>query len=727
MDSKQRWQQAPSRRTRAEVLLENISTPKLRNLYRQFKREGIGMELFRPPPLYHRPNKIMPPEPVVLEAVKHMLDNHWIREIKNPSQDPGLYAKLKVVKKKTGKIRCTLACCELNKYTVKRHFKSDDLRTLKPLLKPGMYMGLLDIADAFYSKSQRLNPKWRRYVRFAVGTPAAYRAYEFLVTPQGWSSSPRALHIMLQPVTQAINALGILHARATDDIIILHMMKHVCNQQLEQVRKILTDRSFVVKKEKTKYAAQKQVWYGAQIETTPTVYLSVSKDKQRDFRRAAKYTLKLNFEMKLTPRNAAGFIGKIRSAILYLHCAFAHTVHLATAQRMALAASDQNWDKPFKLPEPAIAELYFYLQHAEFKGRHVESYLIEIRMINDASNSGYGGKIQQAPTEILNRCQRANIGFWIKTELTWHINVKELNGAMRLVRTTLTPATDQIRSMNQVFHVNILLDNTVAISGFNKQGSNDPLMSSMIIEFMDWCSSHFLPSKLVVTATYLPGTRMIEMGGDELSRMGRLGEEIRLNPSIFKSLCRILNFHPDLDLFATRYNTQLKRFCSPTHDLQATATNAMSIKWHHNAYAFPPLKMIPSLLTKIERDQARLLVVLPLTPSSKWWPLMLSMVASDPIHIQQGKATFQTPNKYLQPLKQWSNWSWIGIVLSSSNSNEARNWRARTRRKWLRSSGRRVPNQGIKSTGKPFTLSSRRSTVTTRLSDLSLSAALRRG
>lgn len=726
-DRKTRWQHAPSRRNRTQFLKANLAPQKLRNLYHQFRTYGIQAEFHANPPTYSVPNKFITPDSIIAEGVTQMLQNQWIREIKKPLNHPGHYSKLKVVKKKSGKMRYTLACIEINKYTIKRHFKCDDLRTIKPMLQPNMYMFQIDIKDAFYSKTQQLHKDSRKYFRFAVGNNYSFKAYEFLVTPQGWSSSPRALHIMLHPVTLEANALGIQHARATDDILGMHKKQQVCNDQQRSYIKILTRHGFQINQEKLRTASQNQIWFGAKIRTNPYVIFSVPRQKQKDFKRSAKWVIQLNAQGRLTPRIAAGFTGKIRSATLYLHCAMAHTVHLIRAQNRALAATHHNWDTPFQLPLEAQAEAHFYLTHSEFKGRYVENYLIEIRQISDASNSGYGGKITTAPKSIMDKIQRAVIGFWTPSQLTLHINVKELKGSILCAMEALIPAAPFIRSLNQVFLLNQLLDNTVAISFHNKQGGNNVEMSKLIIEFHNWLLTFFLPSTIIATATYLEGSRMIQCGVDELSRLGRLGEEIRLNPRIFKILCKILQFKPTIDLFANRFNTQLPRYCSAFHDLKATHTNAMTLTWGNTVYAFPPLKMIPSTLQKIEMDKATALVILPLTPSSRWYPMMLNMVASNPIHIAQGKATFRTPNKYIQPLKQWSKWSWIGIILSHSNSKSVANWRSRTRRKWLRSSGASQPSQGIKPNGDSFTLNTSQRMVLNRLSNLSLSAALRRG
>mmetsp|Transcript_13880 Transcript_13880/g.19274 ORF Transcript_13880/g.19274 Transcript_13880/m.19274 type:complete len:333 (+) Transcript_13880:445-1443(+) len=331
------------------------------------------------------------------------------------------------------------------------------------------------------------------------------------------------------------------------------------------------------------------------------------------------------------------------------------------------------------------------------------------------------------PKNWMRHTQKTHIGFWTADDHPDHINLGELIGAARVTKAILTPATKLIRSLSKAFHVNLLGDNQVAVTYINNQGGKTVELSREAKKLHDWATEHFKPSTLVITATYTEGDKMIQLGPDELSRLGRLGEEVKLNPRIFYTLQETLRFTPKVDLFANHLNKQVHRYYSAHHDLNSQGTNAFAQTWMENSYAFPPLKMMPAFLQKLQQETATVLTLVPLTPSAKWWPLLLRMVSSDPIYVAQGPATFQTPNKYLQPTKQWSQWSWIGMLLSSSDSKRRKAWAGTTRRKWLRNSGKRLPPMGISQHGEPFMMTMSETMVKNRLNDLSLSSALKRG
>ena len=48
-------------------------------------------------------------------------------------------------------------------------------------------------------------------------------------------------------------------------------------------------------------------------------------------------------------------------------------------------------------------------------------------------------------------------------------------------------------------------------------------------------------------------------------------------------------------------------------------------------YAFPPFSVIPAVLSKIQREEALGVVVLPDLPAQGWYPKALEMLKQEPI------------------------------------------------------------------------------------------------
>ena len=91
-----------------------------------------------------------------------------------------------------------------------------------------------------------------------------------------------------------------------------------------------------------------------------------------------------------------------------------------------------------------------------------------------------------------------------------------------------------------------------------------------------WLSSSHIPGKQNTLA-------------DSKSRKFNDQLEWKLNPSIFNRLCAIWQ-KPDIDLFASRLNSQVDKFCSWKPDPQSTFVNAFTLDWalFSYIYVFPP-------------------------------------------------------------------------------------------------------------------------------------------
>ena len=58
--------------------------------------------------------------------------------------------------------------------------------------------------------------------------------------------------------------------------------------------------------------------------------------------------------------------------------------------------------------------------------------------------------------------------------------------------------------------------------------------------------------------------------------------------------------HPQVDLFATRYNNKLGEFVSPVPDSKASAVNALSLSWEDlDPYAFPLAAILGNVVQKL--------------------------------------------------------------------------------------------------------------------------------
>ena len=100
--------------------------------------------------------------------------------------------------------------------------------------------------------------------------------------------------------------------------------------------------------------------------------------------------------------------------------------------------------------------------------------------------------------------------------------------------------------------------------------------------------------------------------------------EWSLHPTVFRWITQRL-WYPEIDLFATRLNAKVKKFVSWRPDPEACAVDAFTIDWGAQLnYTFPPCSLIPRVLSKVQQDQAWVLLVAPVWTCQIWYPYATS-------------------------------------------------------------------------------------------------------
>ena len=131
-------------------------------------------------------------------------------------------------------------------------------------------------------------------------------------------------------------------------------------------------------------------------------------------------------------------------------------------------------------------------------------------------------------------------------------------------------------------HVRMMMDNTTAVACVNKMGTSHSKHCNMITkQIWDFC----IEKGVWLSAAYVPGRENVD--ADLESRKINYDTEWKLNTELLQQALQILGVNPDLDLFASRINTQLSSYVSFKPDPAAKAVDAFTLSWHDTRfYAF---------------------------------------------------------------------------------------------------------------------------------------------
>ena len=172
---------------------------------------------------------------------------------------------------------------------------------------------------------------------------------------------------------------------------------------------------------------------------------------------------------------------------------------------------------------------------------------------------------------------------------------------------------------------------------------------------------------MFLSAIYIPGLK--NLLADPLSRLKNLSTEWMLNRNVFQQVVAAYGL-PQVDLFASNLNHQLKNYISWGPDPKAQGTDAFTILWDSPLmYAFPPFSQIQRCLQKIIQDQARVILIAPVWRSRPWFPILLSLLIDRPCLLPKDPFLIHLPwDKIAHPLLSHRSFQLAAWPLSGDHS-----------------------------------------------------------
>ena len=253
----------------------------------------------------------------------------------------------------------------------------------------------------------------------------------------------------------------------------------------------------------------------------------------------------------------------------------------------ALRQNAGNFDAFMSLTPFAREKLQWWVDCIETAVNKIDRPDSQITIRTDASTQGWG--------------VRSTGGLWTATEKGNHINYLELLAVLFGLQ-----AYKQLVSGK---HVRVLVDNTTVQVIVNKMGtSHSPQLNVLVKTIWDGC----IANNIWFTVSRIPGKENIEADSesrksrrntewslnktlfqntkaDSESRKSRRNTEWSLNKTLFQKSCAQLCFTPNIDLFASHINYQVKPYISYHPDPEALAINAFHLpRSNYKFYAFPP-------------------------------------------------------------------------------------------------------------------------------------------
>jgi hypothetical protein len=324
--------------------------------------------------------------------------------------------------------------------------------------------------------------------------------------------------------------------------------------------------------------------------------------------RITNMCLSLRNKLSCSLQSLAELIGTLVAAFPGVEYGQLHYRGLESLKSRGLGWNAGNFAATVNLNRAAKEDLDWWIQNLAGSCKNISHGNPSVLLRTDASKKGWGAAWKGSSTG----------GRWTEEEAKLDINCLETMAA-------LFGLVCFGKNMKGV-HVRLQLDNSTAVCYINAFGGMKSQTCNILAkQIWAWC----IERDIWLSAAHIPGVTNVE--ADRASRVFNDRTEWKLDSGVFNDVIQSF-YRPEVDLFATRLNTQLPRFVSWKPDPKAEAFDAFTLDWKEfTSYVFPPFSMIGRCLQKIALDQAECVMVVPAWPTQYWFPELTKMLTDSPI------------------------------------------------------------------------------------------------
>ena len=579
--------------------------------------KGLKLDFFKKPVQYKLPHEIKFSEKeailVDLELQKLLSKGVITRTHINPGDFVSNFFTRP--KKDKNKVRCLLNLKQVNKFCRKNHFKMENLQTAVNILRPGMKMATLDVVDSFYAI--RVRNKDKKFLKFITRG----QVFQFEVMPQGFQDSSYIFTMLMKvPLSYIRQKFGFLSVAYIDDIILFGFDSEELLENLTITSNLLQDLGYGlnVEKSQTNPATQRE-FLGFILDS---IEMSVSLTRERTST-MLKFLKLMASKHIVTIRQFARMIGLMIAATPAVYFGPLHTKSLEISKDFALRKNHRNFNRNMTISDIDKQDIQWWIDILPTTKTFITKRKIEHTFYTDASTSGGWGFYWVE--------QDLKIGQqWSAREKKLHINILELTAIYFCI----------LSCLKSTFHSAILIftDNTTCVHALRAQGSMRSFSCNKLVKkILFFCEDH----DIHIDVTHVPGVQ--NEIADSASRLFKNPDtEWGIQKQLFLHICKVLGT-PSIDMFASRLNTKLDKYCSWQKDPGAFHVDCFTLDWSQFSfiYCFPPFSLISRTLKTLEETTSNTvaLCVIPQWQGQPWWPHVLRLLIDFPLAIPVRKNT----------------------------------------------------------------------------------------
>ena len=527
--------------------------------------------------------------------------------------------------KPDGSHRLILNLKKPNEHMEKLHFKMETIYTVINLITPNCFMASVDLKDAYYSV--KIREEHQKFLKFKVNDIC----YKFTALPNGLSTGPRKFTKLLKPPLASLRKEGHILCAYIDGLLNIGDSYNDCLSNVIDTVLVFNKLGFVIHPKRSHLIpAQTIVFLGFIIDSV-SMTIKLTEEKRDKIVQNCKLLLQQD---KIQIRTVARVIGMLTASFPEVKYGALHFRGLEGCKSQAVKTNLGNYNAYMTIDNASVRDLEWWIYNTPAAYNDIYKGLPTKTLTTDASNCGWGAVFEDQKTK----------GSWNPKEKLLHINALEMKAILFGLQ-SLVHCND--------FHLQILSDNTTAVHIVNKMGSSHSRTCNRIA-YDIW---QFAISKNIwLSASHIPGKLNVE--ADIESRKHETQTEWKLSRKAFEKTMKFFSITPDIDLFASRLNYQIKPFISYRPDPEALCVNAFQVNWNPFLfYAFPPFSILGKVLQKVIIDGAEGIIIVPYWPNQPWYARLIRLLMSEPLFLPHSKQLLSLPSqpKLHHPLSKQLN------------------------------------------------------------------------
>ena len=544
-----------------------------------------------PPPPFRKDNHPMASAHAefVTTAIQELMDT-GAASICTPCNQPQCVSPLNVVEQRDKK-SLILDLRAVNRYLVIPKFRYEGLTRVAELIRKDDWLFTIDLKSDYHHVD--MHPSARPFLGFRF----AQQTYTFNSLPFGLATAPFVFTQIIKQLAKRSRALGFRLVPYVDDIIFMASSKEDALTCQLQVVSDLRDAGFIVNRKKSQLAPARHVRFLGILIDTRALKFFVPREREEVLQQQLQFLARRETASATEIARVTGMLASMRPALGSASRAF--------VQGMLTFINDRpSWRRHRPLTADCRADIEFWLLTLhKLNGNDITCQSAFDAFVHcDASATAWGAHVRLIPCGFL------------QAHAQFPPNLQRLSSTHREL-TGILWALGHFAAHLHHRHILVHTDNQAAAFILQKGGSRRPELTTVCQAIM----ALMLQNAAKLSVSWIP--RELNALADSLSKLSD-PDDYSLTATAFNAVEAAWGPH-SIDLFASRSNTRLPRFCSLLYEREAVATNAFSISWHtENAYAFPPPSLLPAVLTHAATSRAIITIVIPAWQSAFWWPLL---------------------------------------------------------------------------------------------------------